>query len=529
MLIVFGGGFGGGRFGRGGRGRGGRGRGGRGHDESLEQEVTRLAQKRINRDEWFSIPRWKQEKIKSKRKELKAEKESQASLTSTLASRISELESRISLPPHPGTVAAPAPPPNPPPNTINTQNNNDDPSQLTNSGASMFGRNAHPRVGAVYTSKRTNYIFDLKSVLPSVPTQVEGRLELDSHADTTCAGPEVRILDYTGQVCTVHGFSDSLSKMENVPIVNGITSYIHPESGETFVLVLNNALYMGSKLEHSLLCPNQSRSHGVIVDDVPIHLGPNATHSINFPNEGLTIPLKLRGCLLYLDCHYTTDQEMEECTWVDLTGPGNWDPYSDEFEREELRTIALKAGRAIHSMNTINKADYECDPETSKILEVYATKTTGKKSDIKPESLSKLWGIPLDTAQKTIEATTQQGLKSGIYPLVRRFRTKQAHLRYNQLGSLHGTFYTDTFFASITSQRGFKCGQMFCNAAGFMYFVPMVKESDAHHALTDFVKNVGIPSTLVSDNAGAETKARFKNKTTEYGIPVRTTEPYSPW
>ena len=70
---------------------------------------------------------------------------------------------------------------------------------------------------------------------------------------------------------------------------------------------------------------------------------------------------------------------------------------------------------------------------------------------------------------------------------------------------------------------------MFCNAAGFMYFVPLAKESDAHLALTDFVKNVGLPSVLVSDNAGAETKAMFKNKTSEYSIPVRTTEPYSPW
>ena len=71
---------GGGRFGgrgfrggRGGRGRGGRGRGAGGGNESLDQEVARLAKRRIQRDEWFSIPRWKQEKIKAKRKEMKAQ------------------------------------------------------------------------------------------------------------------------------------------------------------------------------------------------------------------------------------------------------------------------------------------------------------------------------------------------------------------------------------------------------------------------------------------------------------------------
>ena len=190
---------GGGRYGgRGGRGRGGRGCGGRGRGrESLEQEVARLAQRRIQRDEWFSIPRWKQEKIKAKRRELKSERDANES---TLASRISQLESRISqastvgtqmeLPPAP--AQAPAPPPTP---EVETTNTNDSPSQLTTTGASMFGANAHKgnrRRGqfAISTSNRTNRICNLNTTKPT-SYQKEGRLELDLHADTTCAGPEV--------------------------------------------------------------------------------------------------------------------------------------------------------------------------------------------------------------------------------------------------------------------------------------------------------------------------------------------------
>ena len=97
------------------------------------------------------------------------------------------------------------------------------------------------------------------------------------------------------------------------------------------------------------------------------------------------------------------------------------------------------------------------------------------------------------------------GLKSGLYPLVRRYRIKQAQLRYNHLGGRFGTFYTNTFFSAVASQRGYKCKQIFCNSAGFVYFAPMQTESEARYALDDFVKNVGIPTVLVSDGARAET------------------------
>jgi len=44
---------------------------------------------------------------------------------------------------------------------------------------------------------------------------------------------------------------------------------------------------MGDRMSHTLICPNQARTNGVIVDDVPQHLSHDnsSTHSIYFPNE----------------------------------------------------------------------------------------------------------------------------------------------------------------------------------------------------------------------------------------------------
>ena len=105
------------------------------------------------------MPRWKQEKVKERRKQNKMIKE----MNSDFQSRISELESRISSA---NSNNNNTPPPNDPPREINPNSNNncqnDKPSQLSQGGASMFGRNAHRRgVGALTTTNRINRVFDI--------------------------------------------------------------------------------------------------------------------------------------------------------------------------------------------------------------------------------------------------------------------------------------------------------------------------------------------------------------------------------
>ena len=42
-----------------------------------------------------------------------------------------------------------------------------------------------------------------------------------------------------------------------------------PKTGKVYVLVLNEALYFGDKINHSLLCPDQLRAKCIWVDDCP--------------------------------------------------------------------------------------------------------------------------------------------------------------------------------------------------------------------------------------------------------------------
>ena len=81
------------------------------------------------------------------------------------------------------------------------------------------------------------------SAVNSVHIQ-EGRLELDSHADTCVAGATWKVMEYTGVVCDVNPYSNSYKPLKQVPVVEAVTAYNHP-AGEMFILVLAQALYLG--------------------------------------------------------------------------------------------------------------------------------------------------------------------------------------------------------------------------------------------------------------------------------------------
>jgi hypothetical protein len=77
-----------------------------------------------------------------------------------------------------------------------------------------------------------------------------GRAELDSHADTCGVNDTALILEYTGQEAEVSGFSPSLQTLENIPIVKAAVAYDDPQTGETYILIINQALHFGEHLPH---------------------------------------------------------------------------------------------------------------------------------------------------------------------------------------------------------------------------------------------------------------------------------------
>ena len=116
------------------------------------------------------------------------------------------------------------------------------------------------------TERRT--VSVARSSVPSDSTHY-GRCELDSHADTIVAGKNCVVLSYTGKECNVLPYREDYEAVNNIPIAHVATAWQCPESGELYILVFHEALWMGDTMTTSLINPNQLRHFGVNVQDDP--------------------------------------------------------------------------------------------------------------------------------------------------------------------------------------------------------------------------------------------------------------------
>ncbi len=186
----------------------------------------------------------------------------------------------------------------------------------------------------VYQVKRKKCIKDYVNPYEIV----HNTCEIDSHADTCIAGPDCLVLEFTDQVVNVSTYLEQLDTMENIHIVTAATAWDDLATGTTTILILGQALYMGDKVKTTLLCSNQMRAQGIIVDDVPLHLAPKdkpSSHSIYFPEDDFVVPLSMKGIFSYFSTRTPTWEEIETCKHAKLTNEFNWDLHSEDFQEQE--------------------------------------------------------------------------------------------------------------------------------------------------------------------------------------------------
>ena len=88
----------------------------------------------------------------------------------------------------------------------------------------------------------------------------KGRTELDSHVDTCVGGATCMVEYYTGKTVSVTPFSGSYDPLNDIPVTSLLTAWTDLTMGMTYVVMLNEALYLGDRMQNVLLCPNQIRA-----------------------------------------------------------------------------------------------------------------------------------------------------------------------------------------------------------------------------------------------------------------------------
>ena len=113
-------------------------------------------------------------------------------------------------------------------------------------------------------------VASTKSNKVPVTLGIYGKCEMDSHADTGVAGSNYVILQYTGKVCDVSPYRDDYDIEKDVTIVHAATAWQSKETGQVYILVLHEFLWMGDSMSHTLWNPNQFHHYGTKVQDNPM-------------------------------------------------------------------------------------------------------------------------------------------------------------------------------------------------------------------------------------------------------------------
>ena len=95
-------------------------------------------------------------------------------------------------------------------------------------------------------------------------------------------------------------------------------------------------------MENALLCPNQARENGTVVDDIPPELNNNEEGSFSVSLGGISLPLKRYGPTAYLDLRCPTNDELDQLydEIIDVTCEDGWDPYKDQNRDDDVTMIA---------------------------------------------------------------------------------------------------------------------------------------------------------------------------------------------
>ena len=106
----------------------------------------------------------------------------------------------------------------------------------------------------------------------------------------------------------------------------------------------------------------------------------------------------------------------------------------------------------------------------------------GDTAGVSAEMLAKIWRIPIDQAERTLDVTTQLNRQDANSSLSRNFGTNDRMLRYRRIKS---HFFTDTFYVTgkAKSTRGNICVQLFVSDKGFVAVYPMRETRQLANAL----------------------------------------------
>lgn len=350
--------------------------------------------------------------------------------------------------------------------------------------------------------------------------------ECDTNADTCCLGKNFIVLEYTRRTADVYAYDKSISPIENVPIVSGATAWEDPKSGTSYILVINEALYYGAKLDHSLINPNQVRAFGIDFWDNPYDEERGLTIRVD---DSIVVDMHTKGTKVRFESRAPTAKELKDCHHIQLTSKREWNPGQVRMSEVSTQPRPQDGLKELMSANMPSISEVTRYDDTLEDLPTRQTYTsTERHSKISAEVLSDRFAIGLERARATLRATQQKGTRSAILPISRRYR---ADRQFN-VKRLSGKFATDTLWAKSKSLRGKVATQIYSSKFGFAtaYHMEKANNENVGQSLRTFVNEYGAPEHLTYDGAAVQvgSKTMFQETIRKYEIKSHVSAPRRP-
>ena len=100
-------------------------------------------------------------------------------------------------------------------------------------------------------------------------------------------------------------------------------AYDDPDTKETYMLIFNESLYYGTRLDHSLWNPNQIRANGIPLWDNPYDKTRDLSIEIL---DNISMSLRTKGTKVLNNTRTPTEHELQTCLHIEMTSPHPWNP-----------------------------------------------------------------------------------------------------------------------------------------------------------------------------------------------------------
>jgi hypothetical protein len=373
-------------------------------------------------------------------------------------------------------------------------------------------------------------------------TPVFGSL-LDGGANGGMSGNDVRIIETTLNHADVSGLNNH--SVSNLPIVT-VAGVLSSAQG-LIVGIFHQYAHLGKgKTIHSTL---QLRSFGIDICDNPLKFG--GKQRVQHP-DGYNIPINIRNGLPYMDMYPPSDEELESLPHVIFTADECWDPTSNdneyhldkiEFEEDDFvpcfgHNIIDRQGNVVfheclHHMvaphNDITDASFY-DYVDATVINVHHNHVSQKQHNF--DRLKPNFGfVPSKRIQKTIENTTQFCRMDARLPLRKHFKSRFPAANVPRRNEIVAT---DTFFSDVPAHDdgilghgGATMVQLYCGTTSLITAIfPMKSESEMPGTLQDFIRKLGAPNGLFSDNAKVQIGKAVQTILRMYCIDDMQSEPH---